>query len=102
MSEVVIWTMVVGLAVAIVAVSMLSLQVEQQTRDAFEAGLRNAMARLQEQFHNRPGRNAERTVAGASKRWSTGKRAGVSERRAFARRRIEDLFPSLKTRRSGI
>jgi hypothetical protein len=101
-SEAVIWTMVVGLAVAIAAVSMLSFQVEQQTRDAFEAGLRNATALLQERFHNRPCRNAERTAAGASKAWSTGKRAGVPERRTFARRRIEDVFPSLKTRRSGI
>ena len=96
------WTMVVGLVVAIAAISMLSVQVEQQTRAAFEAGLRNAMARLQEQFNNRPRRISEGIAAGVSKRRSTGKRAGASERRAFARQRLEDVFPSLKTRRSGI
>ncbi len=104
MSEALSWTMVVvlGLAVAIAAISMLSVRVEQQTRAAFEAGLRDAMARLQERFHNRPQRTSERTAAGVSKRRSTAKRAEASERRAFARRRLEDVFPSLKTKRSGI
>jgi hypothetical protein len=77
---------VLGLAVAIAAISMLSVRVEQQTRAAFEAGLRNAMARLQ--------RTSERTAAGVSKRRSTAKRAEAPERRAFARRRLEDVFPS--------
>jgi hypothetical protein len=101
-SEALSWTMVLSFAVAIAAISMLSVRIEQQTRAAFEAGLRNAMARLQERFHNRPQRTSERTAAGVSKRRSAGKRAGAPERRAFARRRLEDVFPSLKTKRSGI
>ena len=102
MSEALSWTMVLGLAVAVIAaVSILSIHVEQQTRAALEAGLRNAMARLQERFHNRPRRTSERTAARVLKR-SAGKRAGAPERRAFARRRLEDVFPSVKTRRSGI
>lgn len=104
MNEALGWTMTVGLAVAIAAISMLSLQVEQQTRAALEATLRSVMARLQEKFNSRPRRISERSTG--VKRRSTGKRAGSArmapERRALARRRLEDVFPSLKTRRSGI
>lgn len=105
MSEVLSWTMVLGLALAVAAISMLSLQIEQETRAAFEAGLRTAIARLRE-FNDWPNRTSERAAGGVSKRRNTGKRvgsaAGAPERRAFARRRLEDVFPSLKTRRSGI
>lgn len=94
MSEMGGWTMVVGVAVAIAAISMLYTQVEQETRSAFEAVLQRIMARLEKQ----PGHATETVLERVSRAQDDGG-AGKPERRAFPRRRLDDVFPSGKLRR---
>jgi hypothetical protein len=101
MSEVFVWVIVVTLAVVLAAVPMVAFHVQRESRRAFEATVRNAMAHLQPHFHSEPAHTFEAGFMQGNKTRRNRLRAGAHERRAIARRRLEDIFPSLKTRRLG-
>lgn len=97
MSEIMVWSVVVGAAAALAAISMLYTQVEHETHSGFDAIVRRVVERLKEQIHLQPRTTPQRKSPGAQH----GHRADGGERRAFPRRRIDDLFPSRKLKRIG-
>jgi hypothetical protein len=95
MSEIMVWSVVVGAAAALAA--MLYTQVEHETHSGFDAIVHRVMERLKEQIPSQPRTTPQRKSPGAQH----GHRAGRAERRAFPRRRIDDLFPSRRLKRIG-
>src|SRR5262245_11446272 len=98
MSEVLGWIMVVAFAVVVAAVPMVAFHVRQESRRAFEATVRDALARLEPQLNN----ESQRRLMQANRPTRSRPRSAAHERRAIARRRLEDVFPSQRARRLGV
>ena len=97
MSEIMVWSVVVGAAAALAAIAMLYTQVEYETHSGFDAIVHRVMERLKEQIPTQPRTAPQRKGPGAQHNH----RAVRAERRTFPRRRIDDLFPSRKLKRIG-
>jgi hypothetical protein len=96
MRELLGWTMLTGMAVGLLGLSMLYGQVEHETRSAIDAALRRIMGHLEERKRSTKGR----ITVSPHARPRRG-RPGKADRRTFPRRRLEDLFPSRKFARAS-